>query len=281
MFDLNDPFYQDYCSTFKTLAKTDMLLTDRIDHIYNNMDAKCQDNCIFSNYILDTNYINCSCNVYKEKKKEYKTVDELNYNTFMQSFYYVLKYSNYKIFKCYKLVFVKTVFSENKGSIFILVVFILYLVFLIIHFIKGVTPLKNNMLEIFEENGIVIKEINKNNLFFPPQKNKKSSLKGKKRKASVLSIHQKESKQKIKLDKESKILSNSKLQVFKEKKNKDKADIKRFANINETLKPKRKSTIYKRSTKIAFNENKNNYQKIEQKEQKKRKLDDFELNELS
>jgi len=83
MFDLNDPFYQDYCSLFKTLAKTDMLLTDRVDHIYNNLDAKCQDNCVFSNYILDTNYINCSCNVYKEKKKEYKKVDELNYNTFL------------------------------------------------------------------------------------------------------------------------------------------------------------------------------------------------------
>ena len=171
MFDLNDPFYQYYCSTFKTLAKTDMLLTDRVDHIYNNLDVKCKDNCVFSNYIADTSYINCSCNVYKQKTKEYKKVDKLNYHTFIQSFYYVLKYSNYKILQCYKLVFVKTVFSENKGSIFIFILFIFYLICLILYIIKGVNPLKHSLKDfIFEENGNIQLETAKNTIFFPPKK---------------------------------------------------------------------------------------------------------------
>ena len=91
-----------------------------------------------------------------------------------------MKYSNYKILQCYKLVFVRTVFSENKGSIFIFILFILYLLCLIVFIKKGVTPLKKNVYEIFEENDKELLDIAKNNsLFFPPQKNKRTSLKGK------------------------------------------------------------------------------------------------------
>ena len=41
--------------------------------------------------------------------------------------YDVLKYSNYKVLKCYKLVFVKRVLTKNLGSIIILILFILYI----------------------------------------------------------------------------------------------------------------------------------------------------------
>ena len=279
MFDLNDPFYQDYCSTFKTLAKTDMLLTDRVDHIYNNLDAKCQDNCVFSNYIADTNYINCSCNVYKQKTKEYKTVDKMNYNTVLQSFYYVLKYSNYKILQCYKLVFVSTVFSENKGSIFIFILFILYLICLIIYIKKGINPLKKNMLEILEanQNGMIDIEMAKISLFFPPQKNKKTSLK-KRHKTSVDALVTKNLEKKIKFEKEPKL--DSKSPFFKDNKNaKDKTNKKRYSSTKEASRIKRKSSKLRNSENIAYRETKVDLKPPEEKSEQK-KFDDFELNEL-
>ena len=278
MFDLNDPFYQDYCSTFKTLAKTDMLLTDRVDHIYNNLDAKCQDNCVFSNYIADTNYINCSCNVYKQKTKEFKKVDKMDYHTFMQSFYYVLKYSNYKILQCYKLVFVKTVFSENKGSIFIFILFILYLICLIIYIKKGVNPLKKNMLEILEanQNGMIDIETAKTTLFFPPQKNKRTSLK-KRQKTSVDALVTKNLEKKIKFEKEPKL--DSKSPFFKDKNAKDKTNMKRYSSTKEASRIKRKSSKLRNTDNIAYRETQVDLKSPEEKQEQK-KFDDFELNEL-
>ena len=39
MFDINDRFYQDICTPYKTEDNTDILLSDRIDYIYNNEDT--------------------------------------------------------------------------------------------------------------------------------------------------------------------------------------------------------------------------------------------------
>ena len=52
MFNINDRFYTDICTPYKSSKKTDMLLVDRIDDIYNNIDAQCQPNCEFSGYVL-------------------------------------------------------------------------------------------------------------------------------------------------------------------------------------------------------------------------------------
>ena len=41
MFDINDRFYQDICSPYTTKDNTDIILSDRINYIYNNNDIKC------------------------------------------------------------------------------------------------------------------------------------------------------------------------------------------------------------------------------------------------
>ena len=61
MFNINDPFYQDICTAFDSSNGTDILLTDRINYIYNNDDTQCQSNCRFSYYSIESQYLNCSC----------------------------------------------------------------------------------------------------------------------------------------------------------------------------------------------------------------------------
>ena len=61
MFNINDPFYQDICTPFDSSDGTDMLLTDRINYIYNNEDTQCQQNCQLSFYSIESKYMNCSC----------------------------------------------------------------------------------------------------------------------------------------------------------------------------------------------------------------------------
>ena len=61
IYNINDPFYRDFCTPYESSENADVLLSDRVDHIYNNEDAKCQGGCKFNNYIVGTRFINCAC----------------------------------------------------------------------------------------------------------------------------------------------------------------------------------------------------------------------------
>ena len=50
LFDINDKFYQDICTPYKSSNNTDILLSDRINDYYYNDETQCQSGCIFSNY---------------------------------------------------------------------------------------------------------------------------------------------------------------------------------------------------------------------------------------
>ena len=54
LFDLNDPFYSDICSTYTTENGTDLTLVDRKNIIYdqNTNITFCQEGCTFQYYNL-------------------------------------------------------------------------------------------------------------------------------------------------------------------------------------------------------------------------------------
>ena len=304
IFDINDPFYTDYCTQVKSSDGTDMLLSDRVDYIYNNEDAKCQGNCRFSNYIVGTNYINCTCDaeMKEEEKIEEKRIDKMDAKTFGESFYYVLKYSNYKIMKCYKLVFVKDVFKKNKGGIIIFILFILYCCCLIWHIFQGLNPLRKKLEFIMEENQKTGKYVLfKNNESFPPKKTKsafKDKTKGSKRNITNFAVEGNTQTKKKKAD--SRPMS-SKSVIDKKERNKNKIRIhkKDCASTKELVRarhnPKSKNAKpsgvdIKESQNDLVSEigspAKDNKEKKEKKEKKKKKgkkeeiFDDFELNQL-
>ena len=105
MFDINDKFYQDICTPYRSSHETDVILADRLYYYYyNNNETKCQSNCKLSDYLIETEYLKCSCDV---SNSEIHTEDSQKFNPkiIYKSFYEVLKFSNYKVLKCYKLVF--------------------------------------------------------------------------------------------------------------------------------------------------------------------------------
>ena len=114
MFNINAPFYQDICTTYNSFRDTDIILSDRINYIYNNDDTKWQPNCKLSKYSEESEYLNCSCTINEEVNNMNK---KFNAKKIYESFYDVLKYSNYKVIKCYNLVFNKNkIFNKNIGS---------------------------------------------------------------------------------------------------------------------------------------------------------------------
>jgi surface protein len=61
LLDINDKFYQDICTPYKSPNNTDVLLSDRINYYYNNEETQCQPGCKASDYSLETQYLKCEC----------------------------------------------------------------------------------------------------------------------------------------------------------------------------------------------------------------------------
>ena len=53
LFDINDPFYNDICTPYKSPNGTDVILSDRIKYFYNNEETTCLSNCKFSDYLFE------------------------------------------------------------------------------------------------------------------------------------------------------------------------------------------------------------------------------------
>ena len=175
LFNINDPFYQDVCTPFDSSNGTDILLTDRIDYIYYNEDTKCQSNCLYTQYSMESKYISCSCSINEEVNNEHKKSDKFNPKKIYESFYEVLKYSNYDIIKCYKIILNIKVITINLGSLIVILYFICYLICLFIFIFRGIIPirikLRNNLYKEQKNFNLYIK-FNINKLLYPPIKKK-------------------------------------------------------------------------------------------------------------
>ena len=168
MFNINDKFYTDICTPYKSERKTDVLLIDRIDYIYNNNDTLCQSNCEFSSYFLGSEYINCTCKISEENIDMNVKIDKFSAKKIYESFYDVLKYSNYAILKCYKLVFQKIVVTKNKGSILLIIFSSIIFLCLLIFITNGINPLKDKakfIVQNLENKFSNIDSKNKNSIY--------------------------------------------------------------------------------------------------------------------
>mgnify|MGYP006988894505 FL=1 len=133
LFDIEDAFYNDICSTYTSINGTDVTLNDRINIIYNNNAnvSLCQENCYFQNYNSSNKKINCYCSVQTED-----TIADINTVKFsskiFQNFLVTLTNSNFYVMKCYKLVFSKEGQINNIGSYYFCFATFLHIVFMIL-----------------------------------------------------------------------------------------------------------------------------------------------------
>ena len=134
LFNYKDPFYNDICTTYTTLNKTDILLKDRQNDIFNKFGNKtfCQTNCEFK-YFNTTNYKSiCFC--YAENKPIETNITKLN--KIMNVFFETISNSNFLVLKCYKLVFNFNHFFQNIGRVLMTIGYIINLFILFIYSLK-------------------------------------------------------------------------------------------------------------------------------------------------
>ena len=114
MFNINAPFYQDICTEYTFYRDTDIIRSDRINYIFNNDDTKCQPNYKETAYLEETGYLICTCTINEEVNN---IKEKFSSKKIYESFFDVLKYSNYKALKCYNLVFTKFLMTKSIGGI--------------------------------------------------------------------------------------------------------------------------------------------------------------------
>ena len=153
-FDLYDKFYREICTPYTSENGTDVLLDDREEFVYTSLVNKslCPSGCGYSEYSLNTKYIKCECDT---NNTDIVTldIDHLSGKNAYQSLLSTLKTSNYKVMRCYNLVFNFKIFCHNYGSQISLALFVAYLGFMIYYSCKDISPLKLTISKIlFREN---------------------------------------------------------------------------------------------------------------------------------
>ena len=201
LFDLNDSFYNDICSTYTTGNGTDLTLVDRKNIIYDNNGniSMCQEGCTFQSYNLTSKKATCDCEV--QTKENITDLNEINFdkNELVDNFFDTLKNSNFLVLKCFNLVFSLKGQKNNIGSYFMTGNTFIYIILLIIYIIKGNKKLNYYISIILKQKfNSKQKPINKlsKSIHFPKTVNKTNN-----RNNNIKETHSKEKKKNIKKSK--------------------------------------------------------------------------------
>ena len=178
LFNSEDSFYKKICIRYTSDGGTDVILDDRMSFYYNKVVnyTTCPENCKYISYSIETEYLNCECGINNNDKSSFDFNQIIEKKTYT-NFYSTLKYSNYKVMRCYNLVFDFKIFCTNTGSILTLVLFIIYIFTIILYSLKDITPLKISISKIVFTNNIFESNINQENQ--KGHKNKKNKNKQK------------------------------------------------------------------------------------------------------
>ena len=236
LFNIDDPFYNDLCSPYKSENGTDVLLSDRKNDYYNNNYTTCQSNCQYSSFNSEYKFLKCECKVVVDDI-DVKNINKLSKKIY-KNFYDILKNSNYKTLKCYNLVFNAEKLKENIGSFVVISFFVGFTCFFAIYIIKGISPLQQEVIQTVSSKfkDVNIKNIEENII----EKNEKITKIPKDEKAGTKA---KNDRRKSKSKNKRKSVKNVK---FPPKKRKS-VKIKSNPEGEEEHKKRRKSKKYKNS----------------------------------
>lgn len=166
IFDINDIFYNDICATYTALNGADMTLSNRKTSIYDSMKEIyfCQTGCEFENFDPKTSKANCNCNA--QLTKTFYDIKKISFEKpgLIDSFYNTLYNSNFRVLKCFKLLFSLKGIKSNLGFYIMTTLSGFFIVLIIIHILKGTTKIVKvlkNILKSKKKNLYKIVKINK------------------------------------------------------------------------------------------------------------------------
>ena len=166
LFNPNDSFYNDICTTYKSDNGTDISLSDRQKSFYKKKGNKslCQNGCVFEQYISEKKKVVCQCSPQMEEKEPdlnliqtSSKIDEIIDNVFINS-----DNSNFLVLKCYQLVFDFSNISKNVGMIIMTIILIIIIVLIIFYYVKEQQKI-GNFIELILKNKFIKQNLGKHN----------------------------------------------------------------------------------------------------------------------
>ena len=150
IFDINDTFYNDICSTYTAQNGADMTLSSRKTIIYDSVKDMflCQEGCEFKSFNTNSSSANCHCKV--QTKETVVDSSQLSFDKkeFFDGFYTTLLNSNFRVVKCIKLLFSLKGMKSNYGFYFMALLMGLFFAFAAIHIVKGHGKITNIVIQI-------------------------------------------------------------------------------------------------------------------------------------
>ena len=145
-YDPNDTYYKNICYTYTTENNTDIALYDRQNEFNKNNMFLCSNNCIYDGYDSIYKRAICQCKV-KERISLNSGFDK---NELIFKFDNKKYLTNFKVLKCSKLIFSNNGVFKNVGSIFILIILLLYISSAIFVYFKGYSLLLQQISDILD-----------------------------------------------------------------------------------------------------------------------------------
>ena len=227
LFNESDPFYTDICTTYTTENGTDITLSDRKTEIYqvSGNRSLCQSDCEVIYFNSEYQIVKCSCT---PQTKQIETSfsysnEEFSKEMIIYGALNALKYSNFRVLKCYKAVFELDSLKKNYGSMFMTFMLAQSFIFLFVYIFKDYKSIDIYLLSII--NNKINNKTNSN-------ANNHHQNNSKKNKEKFTEKEKKKNNHKI---------DSPKIHIFKSEKLKDKT--KHLKNKNKKSAPTKKKNI--------------------------------------
>ena len=154
LFDANDSFYNDICSTFKTENNTDIIIRDRRNYYYesNQNLTLCQTGCTFQYYNSTIKKSICKCDVDNNNITTNTKDIEFDTKNLRNNFLTTLKNSNFMVIKCYQLLLDISKLGKNIGFIIMSIFLLFSIIFIIFHYIISQRKIPSFLNSILRQN---------------------------------------------------------------------------------------------------------------------------------
>ena len=137
-------YYNNICYTATSDSGTDITLNDRKSE-YPSI-AVCQDDCEFADYNITLNKAKCSCQA-KEFSSSFADM-KINKNKLLDNFKNIKNIVNFKILKCFEVLFSRNGISKNIGFFLLIFIIIFHIISIFIFYLKQFDLLINKIKEI-------------------------------------------------------------------------------------------------------------------------------------
>ena len=249
LFDKESKFYTDICTPYNSPNGTDVSLSVRNSEFYNSTETSCQKNCKYSDYSSESSFLKCECSIV-EDNIDTQQPEKFTGLTFLLSFYEVLKNSNYEVLQCYGLTLKLINFIVNIGSIVVMALFLLYLIFVIMYIFTGINQLKIEISKIMAQKSE--KNLDNNNNKHNNNNNNKNELDNNTEKNNL-----KENKERHKKKGKTQIKNNKIKKDNPKENNRKSLMIFNNKSINKKLIKKSLKQEIKKNKNLSLNQNNN------------------------